>query len=416
VTAVGQVMAEPPVRPERRLRILVLSWHYPTPATPQRGLWVERMCDVASDVADVRVIVPTPWVPPLVPIEAISRFRRVPARERRGSVELHFPRIPGSIEYFTHNWDPRLALPSVLATARRLHRESPFDLIHAHFIYPDGVVAAEVGRALGIPVMTSEHAFWLPWLVDHPKVGRQVRAALPRIAVVTAVSDFLRQGIDAFVNGAVDTAVLPNVIDDRIFRLTTAPRNEDELLYVGLIRRVKRVDVLLRAFAEVRSTMPNLRLRILSANAFRTYARDRAEMRSLISSLGLDSVVEIEHGVSPEGVAEAMRRCAFVAISSTRRETFCSVAAEAMACGTPLIVTRCGGPEEFVTADDGVMVDADDPAAFAQGIRDAIARRSTFDGAAIHDRIVARFGRDAWSRRALAIYERVAARGVSTAP
>src|SRR5262245_4089595 len=123
----------------RRLRVLVLSWNYPTPAAPQRGLWAQRMCDAAAQAADVTVIVPTPWVPPFVPVPALSRFRDVPARARRGAVEVHFPRVPGSIEYLTHDRDARLALPRVLALARRLHAAAPFDVIHAHFIYPDGV-------------------------------------------------------------------------------------------------------------------------------------------------------------------------------------------------------------------------------------------------------------------------------------
>ena len=53
---------------EARLRVLVLSWNYPTPAAPQRGLWAERMCNTAADEADFSVIVPTPCVPPFLPL------------------------------------------------------------------------------------------------------------------------------------------------------------------------------------------------------------------------------------------------------------------------------------------------------------------------------------------------------------
>src|SRR6267154_3402481 len=165
----------------RRLQILALSWNYPTVAAPQRGLWVERMCNAAAHDADVRVIVPTAWVPPFLPVQRLARFRSIPRRERRAAVEVYFPRVPGSIEYHSYGLDARLALPSVLALARQLHRERPFDVIHAHFIYPDGVVASRLGRELGIPVMTSEHAFWTPWLIDQPRFGLQVDAALPGI-------------------------------------------------------------------------------------------------------------------------------------------------------------------------------------------------------------------------------------------
>jgi glycosyltransferase involved in cell wall biosynthesis len=394
---------------ERQLRVLVLSWNYPTSAAPQRGLWAERMCDAVSARAEVTVIVPTPWVPPLLPFRSLSRFRSIPREERRGSVQVHFPRVPGSVEYLTHGADARLAAPRVRALARRLHAERPFDLIHAHFIYPDGVVASRLGRDLGVPVMTSEHAFWTPWLVDRAGVGRQVRAALPDIDLVAPVSEFLRDDVKCYTRGVTDTAVLPNVLDDDVFYPERRERDLNELLYVGLIRRFKRVDVLLRALASARRHEPGLHLRILSANAYRAYRKDRREVRDLIAELDLEEAVEIVYGSDPPAVAEAMRRCGLVVVSSTRRETFCSVAAEALGCGTPLVLTRCGGPEEFVTPQDGIMVEADDPEALSSGILEAVRRRESFDSEAIRRRIVARFGRDAWCDLALDTYGRVVA-------
>jgi glycosyltransferase involved in cell wall biosynthesis len=371
------------------------------------------MCDAAAQEADVTVVVPTPWVPPLMPLQALARFRRIPRRERRGRVDLHFPRVPGSIEYHTHGIDARLSLPIVARLVRQLHQQSPFDLIHAHFIYPDGVVASQVGQLLGVPVMTSEHAFWTPWLIEQAGVGAQVSAALPGIRLVTTVSDFLRRDVDGYLQGRADVDVLPNVVDDLVFSPAPRARDLDQLLYVGLIRKFKRVDVLLRAVAEARRTLPRLHLRLLSANAFRAYGADRRQMRTLIAELGLEAAVRVEHGADPPAVAEAMRRCAFVVVSSTRRETFCSVAAEALACGTPLVLTRCGGPEEFVTPRDGVTVPADDPAALAEGIIAARAQRDTFVPEGLRSRIVARFGRAAWTEQAMAIYERVAGRGAA---
>jgi teichuronic acid biosynthesis glycosyltransferase TuaC len=389
---------------EGRLRVLALSWNYPTPAAPQRGLWVERMCDILSAEADVQVIVPTPWVPPLVP--SLSRFRSVPRRERRGDVEIIFPRVPGSIEYKTHDFDARLALPFVGAVASRLHREKPFDLIHAHFIYPDGVVASRIGREFGIPVMTSEHSFWTPWLEDRPAVGRQVRAALPDIALVAPVSDFEETRLADYAGSRIRRMkVLPEPLDDEIFHPDGGPRDPDELLFVGLIRQFKRLDVLLRALAEVRKHRPNIRLRILSAKAL-SYTADRREIDALIDELDLRPALTIVEDNDATAVAQAMRRCSLVVVSSgAGRETFCSVASEALACGTPLVVTRCGGPEEFVGPEDGVMIEADDPAAMTIGILTALERRHEFREAEISARVVARFGRTAWRARAMTIYD-----------
>ena len=393
-----------PKSTKKRLRVLVLSWNYPTPAAPQRGLWVERMCDNLSAEADVQVIVPTPWVPPFIP--SLARFRSVPKHERRGSVDIIFPRVPGSIEYKTHDYDARLAYPFVRAAALRLHREKPFDLIHAHFIYPDGVVASRLGHELGIPVMTSEHSFWTPWLEDRPAVGRQVRAALPGIDVVAPVSHNSGTLTADYAGSLIKRmAVLPEPLDEEIFHPDGGPRDPDELLFVGLIRRFKRLDVLLRALAEVRKQRPTIRLRVLSAKAL-SYAADRREIEALIDELDLRPALTIIEDNDAPAVAEAMRRCSLVVVSSGKgRETFCSVASEALACGTPLVVTRCGGPEEFVGPEDGVMIDADDPAAMTAGILDALDRRAEFRESEISERVIARFGRAAWRKQALAIYD-----------
>jgi len=392
----------------RRLNVLVLSWNYPTIAAPQRGLWVQRMCHAAALRADVSVIVPTPWVPPFLPFPSLARFRGIPQQQREAGVDVYCPRVPGSIEYFTHSLDAKLAFPAILGLARKLHAKRPFDLIHAHFVFPDGVTAARIGQVLGIPVMTSEHAFWRPWLVDQPRVAAQVKAALPSLRLIAPVSEFLRSDIDDYLAGRAPTEVLPNVVDDIVFHAARAVRDPHQLLYVGLIRKFKRVDVLVRALAMARRSAPELHLKILSANAFRAYGRDRREISALIEELGLAASVQIVNGADPPAVAAAMSRCALVVISSTRRETFCSVAAEALACGTPLVLTRCGGPEEFVGPNDGVMVEPDDPEALAAGILRALRDRTSFDSEAMRSRIVARFGRKAWADRAAGLYRNVA--------
>jgi glycosyltransferase involved in cell wall biosynthesis len=233
-----------------------------------------------------------------------------------------------------------------------------------------------------------------------------VRAALPDIGLVAPVSGFLENALRSYVGDRISAMkVLPNVVDDSVFRPDAGPRDADELLFVGLIRRFKRLDVLLRALVEVRKQRPAIRLRILSAKAL-SYAADRREIEALIDELDLLSALTIVEDNDAPTVAEAMRRCSLVVVSSGKgRETFCSVAAEALACGTPVVITRCGGPEEFVGPEDGVMIDADDPAVLAAGILAALDRRHEFREAEISARVIARFGREAWRRQAMGIYE-----------
>jgi len=133
--------------------------------------------------------------------------------------------------------------------------------------------------------------------------------------------------------------------------------------------------------------------------------------RQLVDALGLRPHVHFEGLASPSQVAARMRQSALLVVPS-RRESFSAVAAEALACGTPVVATRCGGPEDIVTADTGRLVAVDDPEALARGIDDVLAARSSFDPEALRRSAVSRFGRAAALARLRELYERgLASRG-----
>ena len=101
-----------------------------------------------------------------------------------------------------------------------------------------------------------------------------------------------------------------------------------------------------------------------------------------------------------------MRQTGLLIVPS-RSETFSAVAAEALASGTPVVATRCGGPEDFVTPDVGRLVPIENPAALAQGIDEMLDIRHTFDPMKLHEYAVARFGRRATAARFGALYGRL---------
>jgi glycosyltransferase involved in cell wall biosynthesis len=389
----------------RKPRVLVVAREYPTVAAPTRGLWARRIVHASTAVADPTVIVPTSWVPPGMPFTWLAKLRDIPSQTRDADVDVYFPRVFGSVGYLTHGFDADLAYPPVKRLADSLHERAPFDLIHAHFIYPEGVIAAWLGARYGIPVLTTEHSFWLPWLRDEARAGRLVDQALPGIRLVTTVSESLRGAVGDYLQGRVATAILPNVVDDAIFtrRETGEPRDRNQMLFVGLVRRVKGLDVLTRAFRTLADAYPALHLLVIGSAYRRAYQREVDEALGLIQQLGLSSRTRFVANAPADVVACAMRQSGIVVIPS-RRETFCSVAAEALASGTPVVVTRCGGPEEFVTAADGLLVANEDPAALADGIVTTLARLDEFDGPAMRERIVDRFGMAAVSARIGEIY------------
>ena len=302
--------------------------------------------------------------------------------------------------------------PAIRRLADKLHSERRFDLIHAHFIYPDGVLAARLGLRYHIPVITTEQAVWRPWFDEYPSVRAQALRALPSIRLVLPVSTWLERNISDAVGGHVPTEVLHNVVDETIFTPSESDDSwdSDQILFVGLIRRVKGLDILVRAFALLAPRRPSLRLLVVGGAFYRSYQRDEAYVRRLVGELGLEDRIRFAGESSPSDVVTAMRRSALLVVPS-RRETFSAVTVEAIASGTPVVATRCGGPEDIITPQNGCLVPPENPEALAQAIDEMLRARRGFDRWALHRDIVNRFGMTTAAARLAKIYQRVLAIG-----
>jgi len=390
-------------------RVLVIARTFPNSQFPTLGVYTQRLVDASTAVAAPTVIAGVPYVPPGISSGTLGRFRAVERERSENGYRVLHPRMLLGPGHLLHGFDARFAYPAIRRAANALARNAGWNLIHAHFIYPDGVIAARLGRELGLPVVVSEHSVWQQWFDRHPRVRRQVEAAFPSISRLTAVSEALRTDMQAIVKDRLPVDLLPNVVDDDTFTATSSSEPDpNRLLFVGTIRRVKGLDVLIHAIAALAKTRPNLRLAVVGGAFYRAYARDERDVHALVSSLGLDNRVEFLGERSPAEVAGEMRRSAMLVVPS-RRETFSLVTAEALASGIPVVATRCGGPEEFVTPEVGRLVAVDDAAALAAGIEFVLEKRDQFSPATLRNWAVSQFGRAIAAKRIGELYANVLA-------
>jgi len=391
----------------RRRRVLVLSRAYPNSATELLGLWVQRPVARLADRYETKVIAPVPWCPPLPGLpEYYTRFRRVPRRRWDGPVEVFHARFLVGLGFSLRRLEWRAYLRAVRPLVERVRREFPFELVHAYFSYPDGVVAARIGRRHGVPVIITEQAPWRPWMDESPVERRLAVEAMRESAFGIAISTSLRDSIVNFTGESERIRVIPNGVDTDVF---TLPPNglhaaPDQILFVGLIRAVKGVDVLVRALRLLADRGRKAKLVAIGNGYYRSYQRDQADVRRLIAELGMSDSVEFRSGQSQEALVRAMQESAVLVLPS-RVESLGLVLAEALACGTPVVATRSGGPEDIVTDEVGVLVPTEDPVALADGIQHVLDNRSSYRPEALRSHVVVRFGLDTVTARIGELYE-----------
>lgn len=389
--------------------MLVLSRAYPNEVLPTLGLWVEQPTVRLAETCDVRVVSPVPWCPPLPeagPLAQYARFRRVSRSEHRNGIEVQHPRFvvgPGTSLY---PLEARAYDLGVRRTVERLHRERPFDLIHAHFIYPDGVVAHRLSQRLEIPFVVSEHAPWTGWL-DRRGVARQALPAARAAAAILAVSTSVERSIRSYAGNQPRVEVVPVGVDGGRFRLRPdLERRADQILFVGFLNYVKGVDVLLRAVRLLADHGLPGRVLFVGGSFYRNTRLQEEKLRALAARLELGDRVAFLGRRLPGEVAALMAESAVVVLPS-RAESFGAVLVEALACGTPVVATRCGGPEDIVTPDVGVLVPVDDVQALANALTAVLDDGERYRPESLRESAVRDFGWPSLVERILDVYEDV---------
>jgi len=288
-----------------------------------------------------------------------------------------------------------LLLDRYLAAARRglravVRQWGRPALIHGHFVLPGGWAGHRLAWDMGVPAVLTEHSSRLEDQIATPLRRRLVTETLGAVHTTIAVSPFQADQIRTVVP-STPVEVVGNLIPTDFFTPPEGdPATSDRRPYrffslAHLIPR-KGFDTLLRAAAELSSRPSGDFVLHIGGDG-----PDRQDLEAQADALGLSGRVHFLGRMMPEEARDAMRWCnAFVLAS--RRESFGVVLGEAMACGRPVLATRCGGAEFVVTETTGMLVDVDDAPALADAMDDLVSGRRLFDSGAIRAQVIDRFG------------------------
>ncbi|MEU8342455.1 glycosyltransferase [Spirillospora sp. NPDC048832] len=349
---------------------IVTPW-YPNPLQEWAGAFVQTMVEAtAPGCGDVTVYHTEAWpmrdAPEKVEAARAAHRRLLPVALRpqpavAGArlLRIPVPTVPG----YTF---AELAREHARWLREALGGEPlPAPVVHAHVGLRGGWTALENARP-DARVFVTEHASFLDKVLDQPDSRDLYARVLDRCTGFFAVTDALRDQLAAaFPDAASKIETLPNPVsfDGPRERPVTELRR---WLYVGALAERKGVEPLLEAFAECRAEDPALTLTMAGTGALGDRLAERA------AGLGVGDAVAFPGAVAPDEAARLMREHDLL-VHPARWETFGVTVVEAVAAGTPVLVTRCGGPERTLAGIEGAageMVDVEDgPGSIAAGYR-----------------------------------------------
>jgi len=305
-------------------------------------------------------------------------------------------------------------------------RGRSFDLVHSHY-WLSGRTGVRLKEALQIPLANSFHT--LGKVKDETRHHTERASSSERLlteADVIASSDCVVAStpfeFDDLLEhyGAMPERLCVSApgVDHSVFyrRDKSAARkrlglgDEQVVLFVGRIQAHKGTSVAVGALSNLLDARPagnrSVVLHIVGGASGTQGIQELDECNELIRQHRLEQHVRFFEPQPHSALADHYRAADVVVVPS-RSESFGLVAAEAQACGTPVVASNIGGLPYVVNASEsGLLVDNHDPKAFATAIsaildHDSFARRLS-DGAVVFSQ---RFSWDATATRLLELYE-----------
>ena len=356
------------------MRILTFSTLFPNCEMPRHGIFVaERLKQLlASGRIEAAVMAPVPWFPfESERFGAYSTFARVQREEEFEECDVLHPRYPVIPKIGMSLAPVLLAMASYRTLRRQSNVINGFDVIDAHYFFPDGVAASLLGRWLKKPVIITGRGTDLNLLPKFRLPRLQIQWAIEQATALVTVSEALRQRLLDLGALPEKISVLRNGVDLEVFRPLDRASLKKELgmggrtlLSVGNLVELKGHDIAIDALRE----MPETELVIVGAGPIRERLESRARRLRVSDRVRFTGTLSRTELVRYYNAADCLVLC-------SSREGMPNVILESLACGTPVVATPVGGvPEIIKDRVAGVLMEQRSPASLVAAIAELFAQ------------------------------------------
>ncbi|NGZ28122.1 MAG: glycosyltransferase family 4 protein [Magnetococcales bacterium] len=341
------------------MRLLHFSSLFPNEQQPIHGVFVEQRLRhlLAGGEVSARVVAPVPRLP--------WGGVRVAEREERHGLVIHHPpfwHLPG-LGMWLAPWSMVMACQGLV---QRLAEEQPFDIIDAHYFYPDGVAAAWLARRLGKPLVITGRGTDLNLLPNHALPRRLIHWAANQADAIVTVCQALQTPLLDMGIPAQKITTLGNGVDGELF--TPIPHElarqrlgitRPTLLMVGHLIERKNGPLVVEALR----LLPEVALLVVGEGPL------GERLREMVGEYGLQERVTFVGRVAHEEMPLYYSAADALVLASSR-EGWANCLLESMACGTPVAATDVWGSREVVSCEAaGVLIPAITPEEIARCCR-----------------------------------------------
>jgi len=351
-----------------KLSILTATTLFPNPVQRAHGVFVETRLRhlLASGEVTAHVLAPIPWLPPMVRYSSYGPLQTVSSREQRNGLIVEHPRylvVPKFGMTLTPLTLYRAMRKRFVALLKEGHR---FDLIDAHYFYPDGVAAVRLAREFNLPVTVTARGTDLNLIPEFPAPRKMILDAAAKADGMITVCQALKDTLIEMGVADERVTVLRNGVDLELFRPVdrAAARSalglsRRTLASVGLLIDRKGHHHIIRALKD----LPDNDLLIAGDGP------DRRALERLVVEEGVADRVRFLGSVDQNRLREIYNAVDALVLASSR-EGWANVLLESMACGTPVVASAVWGtPEVVARPEAGVLMPSLDPQGVAEGVR-----------------------------------------------
>ncbi len=337
--------------------ILIISRGIPSPQFPQWGCFEKDQAEALAAIGH-KVVVAS------VDGRFLLKWRKIGITHRQiNNVDyLNSFLLPGAISklfgigcyYASKRWQLKRIYKKVLSSYGKP------DIIYGQFFF-NSYMALPISQQEKIPLVNIEHAARF----NDEKIDKvsfnQSKEVYKHTAANIAVSRSLRAALHRHFN--INCEVVYNVVGKEfIYSSVDAPDDKVKFVATGTLEHRKGFDLLIKAFAKSNLPRDKWQLTIIGSGS------EQSNLQQLIVDEQLQENIILAGKKTKQEIVATYQNSHVFALPS-RSETFGVVYTEAMACGLPVIATPCGGPEEFVTDSNGMLVPIDNVDELANAIQ-----------------------------------------------